>query len=311
MRGVGLDDFGGPDVLHVVELAMPEPGAGEVRVRVAAATVNPTDTLFRSGRQRARMADMPPPYVPGMEFAGTVDAAGPGVELADGARVMGLMQPRTPRGGAQAEYIVASAQSLVPIPDGVGFAQAATVPMNGLTAVMAVEAVGVAPGEAVLVTGAAGAVGGYCVQLAHAAGMTVLADASERDEELVHSLRAHEIFRRGPELAAAVRAQRPGGADGLIDAALMGPVVYPAVKDGRNVVTLRLSPPEPAGRVHVHYVSVTEQAHNTAALQKLAGLVADGTLTPRVAQCLPMQDARRAHELLEAGGIRGRLVLTF
>jgi NADPH:quinone reductase len=116
MRAVGLDEFGGPGVLHVVELPVPEPQAGEVRVRVAAATVNPTDVLFRSGRQLARMAGMTPPYIPGMEFAGAVDLPGPGVDLRPGSKLMGIMQPRSQRGGAQAEFVVASAQSVVPIP---------------------------------------------------------------------------------------------------------------------------------------------------------------------------------------------------
>jgi NADPH2:quinone reductase len=311
MRAVGLDEFGGPGVLHVVELPVPEPQAGEVRVRVAAATVNPTDVLFRSGRQLARMAGMTPPYIPGMEFAGAVDLPGPGVDLRPGSKLMGIMQPRSERGGAQAEFVVASAQSVVPIPGGIDFAHAATVPMNGLTALMAVQAANVLPGEPLLITGAAGAVGGYCVQLAKAGGMTVLADAKEQDELLVRNLGADYIYRRGPHLADAVRARWPAGVAGLIDAALMGPIVYAVVESNRRVVALRATGPDPAGRLQVSDVSVTEQASNTAALRKLADLTAQGVLTPRVAQCLPMGAASQAHELLAAGGVRGRLVLTF
>jgi NADPH:quinone reductase-like Zn-dependent oxidoreductase len=221
------------------------------------------------------------------------------------------MQPRQPRGGAQAEFVVAPVESVVPIPADLSFEQAATVPMNGLTALITVDAVAVSAGQALLVTGAAGAVGGYCVQMARARGITVLADASERDDQLVRELGAHEILRRGPQLAAEVLARRPAGVDALVDAALMGPIAYPAVRAGGNVVTLRGGAEDPTGALHVYTVSVTDQASNTSALQRLVEMLTAGTITARVAQCLPMEQASRAHALLEAGGIRGRLVLTF
>lgn len=311
MRAVCLDDFGGPEVLHVVELPMPQPQAHEVRIRVVAATVNPTDTLFRSGRQKARMAGASPPYVPGMEFAGVVDAIGPGARFTVGTRVMGMMQPRQSRGGAQAEFVVAAAESVVPIPAGVEFGSAATIPMNGLTALLAVEAVDLSEGQTLLVTGAAGAVGGYCIQIAHALGLTLLADAREQDEELLRGFGVDEILKRGPRLAREVLACRPDGVDGLIDAALMGSCIFPVVRAGGTVAALRAGNDDPAGRVRVRDIAVTEHAGNTAAMQKLADMAADGTITPRVAQCIPMEQASRAHALLEAGGIRGRLVLTF
>jgi NADPH2:quinone reductase len=311
MRAVGLDEFGGPDVLHVVELAMPQPQANEVRVRVAAATVNPTDILFRSGRQRARMGDMPAPYVPGMEFAGVVDAVGSGVRFTPGTRVMGIMQPRQFRGGAQAEFVIAAASSVVSVPDDVRFEHAATVPMNGLTALIAVETVALSAGQTLLITGAAGAVGGYCVQMAHALGLVVMADALEQDVALIRRLGADEILERGSQLARAVLKLRPDGVDGLIDAALMGSGIYPAVRTGGTVAALRAGNEDPSGRVQVRDVWVTGQAHNTDALQRLAAMMGDGTITARVAQCIPMEEASRAHAMLEAGGLRGRLVLTF
>src|SRR6185436_2437994 len=116
MRAVTFSRFGGPEVLDVLELPVPQPGPGEVRIRVAAATVNPTDISFRSGRQFtvAQLAEMGvrPPFIPGMELAGVVDAAGDGSPWRPGDRVMAIVNPRRPGGGAQAEMTVVPSASV-------------------------------------------------------------------------------------------------------------------------------------------------------------------------------------------------------
>src|SRR5512139_2870042 len=112
MKAVTFSNFGGPEVLEVKELPEPQPGPGQVRVKVAAATVNPTDMGFRQGGQRAALGDLQPPYIPGMELAGTVDATGDGVlEWKTGDRVMAIVIPRRKEGGAMAESVVVPAAS--------------------------------------------------------------------------------------------------------------------------------------------------------------------------------------------------------
>ena len=143
MRAVTFTRFGGPDVLEVAELPEPTPGPGEVRIRVAAATVNPTDIGFRAGRQASQqLAEMGvhPPYVPGMELAGVVDAAGPGTAWRPGERVMAIVTPRRPGGGAQAELVVVPSASVARVPAGTSLeAAAAALPMNGLTVRLALD----------------------------------------------------------------------------------------------------------------------------------------------------------------------------
>src|SRR5262249_43946337 len=135
MRAVTFSRLGGPEVLDVSNLSVPQPGAGEVRIRVKAATVNPTDISFRSGRQFsiAQLAEMNvrPPFIPGMELAGVVDAVGEGTSWRVGDRVMAIVNPRRPGGGAQAELVVVPAASVARVPDGTSLEAAATLPMNG------------------------------------------------------------------------------------------------------------------------------------------------------------------------------------
>src|SRR5262245_15431548 len=127
MRALTFSTFGGPEVLEVKDLPERTPGPGQVRIRVKAATVNPTDISFRSGGQQAALAGLEPPYIPGMEMAGTVDAAGPGSPWKAGDRVMAIVIPRRPEGGAMAESVVVPSASVAPIPEGASFEQAATL----------------------------------------------------------------------------------------------------------------------------------------------------------------------------------------
>ncbi|WP_331271884.1 quinone oxidoreductase family protein [Motilibacter aurantiacus] len=131
---MGISRPGGPEVLEIVDLPVPQPGPGEVRIRVSAATVNPTDVGLRE-----LGAGLPTPWVPGMELAGLVDEVGDGVRLALGTPVMAVVSPRRPQGGAQAELVVVPEESAVPVPAGLSDVEAATVPMNGLTARLALD----------------------------------------------------------------------------------------------------------------------------------------------------------------------------
>jgi NADPH:quinone reductase len=310
VRAVGITAFGGPDVLAMVELPEPEPSGGQVRIRVAAATVNPADTVLRTGRH-GPPSDGPLPYVPGMELAGVVDAAGPGSRWSPGERVMAIVSPRSPGGGAQAELVVVPDDSVARVPDGVGLAAAATLPMNGLTARLALDLLALGPGQTLAVTGAAGAVGGYTIQLAVSDGLRVIADAAPADAELVRGLGAQVVVERGPGIAPAIRRAVPHGVDALVDAAVMGPPVLAAVRDGGQIAAVRPFRGETERSIAITLVLVAEYLHAGDKLAALAALAADGRLTLRVAAELPAEQAAQAHRLLEAGGVRGRLVLTF
>ena len=168
-------------------MAEPHAEAGQVRIAVRAAAVNPTDISVREGRRG--MGHGPPPYVPGMDAAGVLDEVGPPTAALDtagwqvGDKVMAMALPLQGHGGAYAEFLVADADSLARMPSGRSFAEAATVPMNGLTALQALDAVAVPPAGTLAVTGAAGTLGGYLIQLAKPRGLTVIADAAHADRE--------------------------------------------------------------------------------------------------------------------------------
>jgi NADPH:quinone reductase len=311
MRAVGLTSFGDPDVLHLVDLPKPEPGDGEVLIRVAAATVNPSDAAFRVGVFGPPPHADGPPYVAGWELAGVADAVGSGAGVRVGDRVFAIVFPYATGRGAQAEYVVVPRDSVALVPDGVTLAEAATLPMNGLTARLALDKLGLQPGQTLAVTGAAGAVGGYVMQLAGTEGLRVIGDASPADTELVKSLGADVVVERGPNVAAAIRRQVPEGVDAVVDAALIGPPVLAAVKDGGQLIAVRPFAGESERSITTTLVFVRDYLHEAAKLAELARLARDGVVTLRVAEEIPAADAARAHQQLEAGGTRGRLVLTF
>ncbi|MGO9857216.1 MAG: quinone oxidoreductase family protein [Acidimicrobiales bacterium] len=312
MRAVGITRFGGPEVLHVVELPDPEAGPGEVRIRVRAAAVNPTDTQLRSGARAERLKDVPAPHVPGMDVAGVLEQVGAGVvtELQVGDRVMAIVLPLGSRGG-YAERVVVPAESVVRAPRGTTDVEAATLPMNGLTARLALDQLALRPGRTLAVTGAAGAVGGYAVQLGAAEGLRLVADASPADERLVHELGASTVVGRGEDFAAQVRAVVPDGVDGLVDAALLDAAAVGAVGDSGRMVTLRGYEGRAGERRRVTFlpVYVRNYARERDKLDRLRVQAEDGILTLRVARTLPLEQAAEAHRLLESGGLRGRLVL--
>lgn len=310
MRAIGVSEFGGPEQLQVLEIAEPHAGPGEVRIRVAAAAVNPTDTNLRSGVYHD--ADATGPFVPGADAAGVVDEVGAGVESRQvGDRVVAVVVPTGPHGGAYADQVVVPAASVARLPEDIEMAAGSTLLMNALTARLVLLALDLAPGQTLAVTGAAGAFGGYVVQLAKADGLRVVADASEKDEELVRGFGADEIVRRGQDVAQRIREVVPDGVDGLADGAVLDAGVLAAVRDGGSVATVRgWSGPSERG-ISVHPVLVFDSAERTDLIEPLVAQAVDGTLTLRVARVLPAAEAGEAHRLLEAGGVRGRIVLDF
>jgi NADPH2:quinone reductase len=312
MRAIGVKEYGGPEVLQEVDLPAEAIGDGRVRLRVTAASVNPADTLRRSGLHSTTGHPEEGIDVPGMDVAGVVTEVGQGVStgVAVGDRVMGIVVPSGTH-GAYREDIVLPARSVVAVPPGATDIEAATLPMNGLTALQALDLLALDPGRVLAVTGAAGAVGGYVVQLAKVAGLNVVADASEADEDLVRSLGADVVIRRGSDLAGRIRAQFPDGVDGLADAALLGGSILPVVRDGGAVATLRGYPGDGQRGLRVTSPVVSTYAEEWENLDDLRRLAEEGKLTLRVADTYPAEQAAEAHRRFEAGGVRGRLVLVF
>jgi NADPH2:quinone reductase len=312
MRAVGVTEFGGPEALHLIDVPAEPLGPGQVRLRVTAATVNPTDTYLRNGTYAQRDPVKEFPYVPGMDVAGELVEIGAGgqTDLELGEHVMGIVVPTGAHGGYR-EDLVLPARSIARVPAGASDVAASTLPMNGLTARLALDRMALQPGQVLAVTGAAGAFGGYVVQLARSEGLTVVADATEADEELVRELGADVVVRRGDDVAARIRERFPDGVDGLADGSVQDAAVLPAVKDGGAVATVRGYRGDGQRGVRVFPVLVRQYAEEAEALDRLRGQVEKGELTLRVAQSFPAADAADAHRRLEAGGVRGRLVLTF
>jgi NADPH:quinone reductase len=316
MRAVGFTEFGGPSVLGIVTVPKPSPGPGQVLVKVAAATVNPTDLGFRAGG-RTLPPGVEPPYIPGMDLAGVIEETGPDVTIWQaGDRVMAAVTPGVPGGGAQAEYRTVAEDQLAKVPDGWSLTEAATLPMNGMTVRAGLDMLALPAGSTLAVTGSAGIVGQYAIQLARHEGLTVIGDAKPEDTALVESFGAHPVVPRGDGMAAAVRELYPDGVDAVLDAALLGPSILPAVRDGGQLIAVRpyQGPTEngKAGRdITVALILVAQHLHEGHRIAELADLVDKGVLTLRVAEALPADQAAEAHRRLAAGGVRGRLVITF
>lgn len=310
MRAVTVRTFGGPEALELVDVPIPKPGIGSLRIRVEAAAVNPVDIATRSGALMDAGLMPPVPEVGiGWDVAGVVDAVGPEtVGFVPGQRVIGLRDRLDVPLGAYAEYLVLDVSAVAAAPVGVSPEAAATLPLNGLTADQALGLLELSCGDTLLVTGAAGGVGGFAVELAAVRGLRVVAVAGREDEALVRSLGAEWFVPRDtPDLAAAVREHVPGGVDGALDAALLGVRALGAVRTrGAFVAVSAGAAPLALRGIRVANVWI---AADGPALVRLAGLVEQGRLTLRVADTMPLEEAVSAHRRLEEGGLRGRLLL--
>jgi NADPH:quinone reductase-like Zn-dependent oxidoreductase len=307
MRALIVPHPGDPSVLVVAERPKPTPGPNQVVIRVAAATVNPTDILLcqRGG------GELPPPWTPGTEVAGIVEAVGEGADFEEGERVFAIVNPRRPEGGAQAEFVVVPAASAVRTPDEVLDVEAATVPMNGLTVLQALRRLDLPRGATLGVIGSAGVVGQYATELGVHAGLRVLADARPEDEELVRGFGAHEVIERSHNPGTAFRACAPDGVDGLIDAAVIDRDALAPIRDYGALATVRFWDGPSERGIRIEPVMVAADFERAEGLRELADHLRARRLTPRVADTYPIDRASEAYTRLDAGGVRGRLVLTF
>lgn len=308
MRAVVVRDFGGPEALLTVDTERPEPGPGQIRVAVQAAAVNPVDLAVRAGAMVAVGFTEPRGQTGvGWDVAGTVDAAGDGAGFAVGDRVIGLVDRLDLGLGGYAEYVVLDRANAGHAPRAASAAEAATLPLNGLTAAQGLDLLGLRAGDTLLVTGAAGGVGGFAVQLAAVRGLRVVAAAGPDDEELVRGLGADHFVPRGVPLADAVRSHVPGGVDGVLDAAELKTAALESLRAGGSFTAVGLgSDPVPRRGTRVANVWVHADGPRLTAL---SALVDAGRLTLRVADTYPLDKAAEAHARLAAGGVRGRLVL--
>jgi NADPH:quinone reductase len=305
MRAVTISTFGGPDVLRVANLAVPEPGPGQVRVKARAAAVHPVDLAIRAGAF-AELLPGRPRYVLGWDVAGTVDAVGAEVTtFHPGDAVVGLSVWFRSLAGTQAELVVLDAAGVAAAPEGASWVEAATLPLNALAAVQALDLL---PQDArsIAIFGAAGAVGGLAAELAVHRGQSVCAVASAQDETFVRGLSA-ALAPRSTDPAGAIRAAADEPVDAVLDTAGIGGAALGAVRDGGAFVTT-IPPTAPPAERDIQ-VSALQVEANGDQLAELVALAEQGKLTLRVAQTHPLQDVALAHARLEKGGVRGRLVL--
>jgi NADPH:quinone reductase len=235
-KAVTYKSLGGYEVIEFVERTVRAPAAGEVRIEVKAAGVNPADILFRD----PGWPHMTSNIVPGMDAAGVIESVGPGVSrLHPGQKVIAAVNPARPEGGAQAQHIVVPAASVVPIPEGVSLAQAPILLMTGLTALNALEIAALKKGQILAVSGGAGLLAQYAIAAAKRQGIKVIADAKPADAEMVRGYGADIVVERGPGFAKAIRRELPNGVDALLDTASLGEESFAAIRDGGIYIPVR------------------------------------------------------------------------
>jgi NADPH:quinone reductase-like Zn-dependent oxidoreductase len=248
-----------------------------------------------------------------MDAAGIIESVGPGVSrLQPGQKVMAAVMPRRSEGGAQAEHIVVPAASVVPIPEGVSLAEASTLPMNGLTALRALELAALEKGQFFAVSGGAGLLAHYAIAAAKRQGQKVIADAKPEEAELVRSYGADIVVERGPGFADAIRREVPGGVDALLDTALLAEKSFGAIRDDGVYIPVRGWGDKPSERgIKIKPVFVPEVLERTEWLELLRDMVAAAQIKLRVAGEYAPERIADAQRALEAGGLRGRAVILF
>ena len=305
MRAAVVKMVGGPEVIEVLEVPTPEPGPLEVRIKVAAAAINPADAAVWAGIFGS-LEDVEHLGL-GLDAAGTIDAVGPGVALEVGSAVIAFDSAVLRPTKAQAEYLVVDLNSVAPAPKGMDLTRAATIPLNAITASQALDQLGLGPRDTLLVTGAAGAVGGYAVELARMRGARIVAQGRPEDEQFLRGRGATWFASRDEAVSVAVRRFVPDGVDGALDAAALGDSALEAVRDGGIFVSLRVDVlPVPQRSVKVRHTAAGPEGTRLSYLSALAEV---GLLTPRVAQTYPLSEAADAHAQFARGGLRGRIVL--
>jgi NADPH:quinone reductase-like Zn-dependent oxidoreductase len=297
MQAVLIHETGGPDVLHYEEADRPEPGDGQVLIRVHAASVNPTDWKARRGLSETRL-----PAVLGRDVSGTVELSRAD-GFAEGDDVFGYVA-----GGGYAEFAIASASTIARKPAGLSHEQAAALPVAGMTAWQALfDRGGLERGQAALIAGAAGGVGHLAVQFAKHAGARVIGTGSSRNRDFVLGLGADEYV----DYTEQDVGQALSGVDVAFDTVGGDTTqsLVPTVREGGMLVTIASAPPEEAGARGVR-AELLVMSPSSEQLARIAELVAGGEVRVEISEVLPLTEVQRAHELSESGHTRGKIVLT-
>jgi NADPH:quinone reductase-like Zn-dependent oxidoreductase len=298
-NAIVMTGYGPPEVLKWAGAPLSEPGEGQIRIKIKAAGISPTDLALRAGYLKDAIP-LPPGVVLGFEAAGTVDAVGAGVTGAStGDGVAALLFSL----GGYAEYAVASIWTRKP--DTVSWTDAAALPSSAEAAVGVLRQLNVKSGETLLLFGGGGSVGIIATQLAVTQGVKVISAVGEHDDTLARELGATPV-RYGPGLTDRVRAL--GTVDAVFDAAGKGVLADAIALVGgpKRVITLS----DPAAADYGVMLSQPTPDRAPGALDQAIALLADGRLRLRAHKSMPMQQAAEAHRQLESGSVHERIILT-
>lgn len=306
MKAIQVQQYGGPEELRLEEVARPEPGAGEVLIRVHATGVLPIEWKIRQGAFQAFMP-MRFPYIPGSAVAGVVEAVGPGVsEFRQGQAVFGRSNK-----GSYAEYTTAAVENLALKPEALSFDEAATISGGATTAWTALfETAELQSGQSILIHGAAGGVGLFAVQFARWKGAHVIGTASTANVDFARSLGAETVV----DYTTRPFEQVARDVDVVLDS-IGGDVLERSmhvVRRGGILVSLLVSPSQE--QAHELGIRATKNTASlpypsTRLLEDIAQLMVEGQARTVVARTFPLHEAGRAHELSQTGHGRGRIVL--
>lgn len=307
MKAVQFHEVGGPEVLQLTEIDRPEPGAGQVRLRVAASAFSAADAGMRGG---FLPIPIELPHVPGYDASGTIDAIGEGVDgLNLGDAVIAFLPME--RDGGAAEYVITPAEAVVAAPTSIPLADAAGLPSVALTAWQALFDNGrLTAGQRVLIVGAGGVVGKYGIQLAVRAGVHVIATASPRSFEAVRDAGAHQIV---DHTTTDVLGAIDGQVDVLLNLAPVTPEQFAAnvaaVRDGGIVVSTTAFMETPGDEERGVSASTVFVLPNRERLTELVSLVDAGSLTVEVTRRISLTELPALHAEAETGRISGKVIV--
>lgn len=299
MRAVTFDEYGDPQVLHVAEVPAPHARAGQVRIQVKAASVNPVDWKIRSGYLATAMP-VEFPAIPGRDASGVVDEIGEGViEVSIGDEVFGSAV-----GGSTAEFAVLAGWHTKP--SIWSFGEAAGAAAASSTSVRCLDQLGVEAGKTILIEGAAGGVGSVACQLAVGRGLTVIGTASESNHDFLRSLGVIPTT-YGEGLAERVAALAPQGIDYVIDMVGSGSIgqLVALVTDPNDVITI--ADPNPAA---VGARRTGNEGSLFDAYAEVVALAEQGKAIIPIQATFTFEEAAKAHELSQGGHVRGKLIIT-
>lgn len=313
MKAMVIEAFGGPERLKVADIPVPAAGDGEVLIALVCTSVNPVDWKVREGM----LADMFPhafPLIPGWDGAGTVSAVGRNAgRFKAGDKVFAYCRKPQIQFGTYCEYVAVHESAVALMPGNIGFAEAATIPLAGLTAWQSLfDAAKLSGGEKVLIHAGSGGVGSLAIQLARHAGATVYTTARSANHDYVTGLGADVAIDYTKEnFVNALRRREPGGIDVVFDT-IGGDVQrrsYRVLRKGGRLVSIISIPDQEEARPHDARTAFVFVSPNGEQLREIADLIESGAVRPAAFEVMRLEDAAKAQELSRAGHVRGKIVL--